>query len=94
MLTEEPNRQYTVTEGDVLEIPCRSDEPIFHQVWTKGGVTITDSDPDFIISENSSSLIISSADHTAHNGSYSCTIVELDSDNLEAEFTITVQCKP
>ena len=87
-----PNSTYGIVEGaPPLTVRCdSSDSAVDAYDWSKDGRPINSSTiPGLTISGGS--ITISSANHTLHNGSYSCAIN--GSDDLEEEFTVFVYCK-
>jgi hypothetical protein len=84
-----PNSTYGIVEGaPPLTVRCdSSDSAVDAYDWSKDGRPINSSTiPGLTISGGS--ITISSANHTLHNGSYSCAIN--GSDDLEEEFTVFV----
>ncbi|CAI8012732.1 hypothetical protein GBAR_LOCUS8138, partial [Geodia barretti] len=86
-----PNSTHVVVEGDPLTVPCdSSDSTVEAYDWSKDGSPITSGTiPGLTISGGS--ITISRANHTLHNGSYSCAIN--GSDDLDDEFSVFVYCK-
>ena len=87
----------TVNEGDWVSINCSYPNATAITWEREGGAAITDATAGFSVvgdpDPESSTLVISSANHTQHHGSYVC-VATLEGGMEEMEsFNITVRCE-
>lgn len=83
-----PNSTYGIVEGGSLTVACDSDSAVYY-VWKKEGEQVEDDSIADLMAVDGT-LTISNANRSFHSGNYRCIILEQDSTELMASFTVSV----
>ena len=79
-----PPATYIVNEGEEFTLSC-ADNNGSSYMWKRNGIEIEGAED--------ATLVISHANHTLHNGTFTCTVFLKDSTQIEFEYIVLVYCE-